>query len=83
MYMKAASKPAYDQLGAALDDTVPDCAGDGRYIADHLTNSDKQDMSEVCGACPLLTLCSTYAATERPGGGWWPGTNLKIRRNAA
>lgn len=76
MHMRPSAKPAWDRLAEALEETVPDCHDDDRYVADHLDKGDKKIMGQICGACPLLDLCMDYALSDRPRGGWWPGVQL-------
>lgn len=75
--MNPKSKAAYDRLTIAMQETVPDCDADNRYIEDQLENGEKRLLGMICSACPLLDLCMNYAITEKPRGGWWPGHNLK------
>lgn len=83
--MKPASKPAYDRLADALQETIPDCNDDSRYVEDRLEDGEKKLLGMICSACPLLDLCMEYALTEKPRGGWWPGHNLTniTRKDAA
>lgn len=76
--IRPAALPAWEKLQAALISTVPDCAGDDRYINDpaELPHEDRAVMAEICAACPLHTFCSNYATADRPRAGWWPGHNL-------
>lgn len=75
--------PAWNQLQAALAVSAPACADDARYIADALTPADKNELAEICAACPILIACAAYAATEQPDGGFWPGQQLTITRRGA
>lgn len=83
--IRPAALPAWEKLQAALISTVPDCAGDDRYISDpaELPHEDRAVMVAICAACPLLTTCSEYANTEQPAAGWWPDLNLKPTREEA
>lgn len=84
-HMRPAALPAWEKLQAALTSTVPDCAGDDRYITDpaDLPHEDRAVMAAICAACPLLTTCSEYANTEKPAAGWWPDLNLQPTREKA
>lgn len=62
-------------LAAALDEHAPACAGEPAFTADDetLTDVDRALMAWICGSCPLLQPCSTYAAATKPDGGFWAG----------
>ena len=83
--IRPAALPAWEKLQAALISTVPDCAGDDRYISDpaELPREDRAVMAAICAACPLIEHCSDYARTEKPAAGWWPDLNLKPTREEA
>lgn len=65
----------YRALVHAYQHVDPDCLDDARFTADveDLDDDDKAVMRDICHACPLLGLCTAYARTARPKGGYWAG----------
>ena len=61
-------------LSAALEDTVPPCAGDDLFTADSPSKDDQDFMRSLCAMCPLLAECHAYATAARPAAGFWAGT---------
>lgn len=83
--VRPAALPAWEKLQAALIETVPDCAGDDRYVTDpaDLLQEDRAVMAAICAGCPILHHCADYALTAKPPAGWWPHHNLKPLREKA
>lgn len=63
----------YRHLTDALQDTRPDCEDDDRFTADHLTLNEMDELSLICSACPLASLCLAYARAGKPQAGFWAG----------
>jgi hypothetical protein len=61
---------AFRLLNLALIDTDPACQNDDRFILD---DQPADTLAYICHACPLLTLCRTYAVTAKPPAGVWAG----------
>ena len=76
-----AAEEAWRALILAADDTVP-CRGPH---ADRWTSDDpeeRQAAAYMCAACPITSLCSTYADTAGERHHVWAGVD-RTRRTAA
>lgn len=73
-----AATVAFTALQDAMTETDPECRDDDRFILD---DQPADTLAYICDRCPLINLCRTYAAAERPKGGVWAGrrwhTNTK------
>lgn len=65
----------YRALCEALESSNPSCLSDWRYTVDpdDLDNTEEALMRTACRQCPLIEMCSSYAVTARPSGGFWAG----------
>lgn len=65
----------YRTLTEALDRKKPSCLNDWRFTVDaeDLDDDDKAQMHNLCRSCPLIEMCTLYATTARPRGGFWAG----------
>lgn len=77
----SAPSTAMSALSAALLTTTPACQGDDRFIAD---DQDADELAHICAACPMYTICATYARTARPPAGIWAGRryNKPLRKES-
>lgn len=64
---------AYSALTLAMEHTPAACAHVDLFIADDLNAADTDAMKTVCDTCPVLALCTAYAAIARPLAGFWAG----------
>lgn len=71
----------YAALSRALDEHLPPCTGDPRFILepqdvhpDELTHL----AMHVCRRCPLRDLCRAYGDTARPPAGIWAGKTYRL-----
>jgi hypothetical protein len=64
------SSEAYDPLTTAMDDLKPACLNDDRFTDD---STNAADVSAICKACPLYTLCRDFAQIDKPKAGIWAG----------
>lgn len=71
--MKTDERAAWEALQAALTAYTPRCAGDTRFIADDLTDTEEAYMAGICDRCPISDLCDAYAAHVKAG--FWAGRN--------
>ena len=83
LHMRPEAAKPYLRLQDAIERKQPDCLGDDRYTADHITKDERAELGRICAACPLLTPCSDYAAAAAPPAGYWPGHNLTIKSTEA
>lgn len=65
----------YRALCEALEGTNPACLNDWRFTVDpdDLDDDEKALMRDKCSQCPLIEMCTLYATTARPNGGFWAG----------
>lgn len=70
--MPPAAATALRALDSALAAENPACLNDERFVADHLTQAQRTELTNICAGCPLLTPCAAYTAAARPTGGHWP-----------
>lgn len=66
----------YEALSMAMLSVSPTCQNDDRYTADVLTAEQRDELQAKCDRCPLLALCSDYAAAvprNAPHAGFWAG----------
>ena len=71
------SSEAYEALAFAMENDRPLCADDPRFTADDLTQTDVNELGQICAICPLVEFCSAYAAIERPKVGVWAGKRYR------
>lgn len=64
---------AYERLAREMDEIRPGCVGVDLFTADELTAAQRDSLKSICDACPLLALCTEYAALSKPPGGYWAG----------
>src|SRR4051794_2484585 len=57
-----------------MDETRAGCKGDPRFIRDEQSPLDEAEMSALCDACPLRTLCAAAVGAMTVKGGYWAGT---------
>ena len=68
---------AYEALASAMEHNRPRCADNPRFIADDLTQTDVNELGQICDVCPLVDFCSGYASIERPKVGVWAGKRYR------
>ncbi|KAA9133711.1 WhiB family transcriptional regulator [Microbacterium caowuchunii] len=67
---------AFAALSFALQDIVPPCDGDPRFILEprEISRSELWHLSITkCRGCPVRKLCAAYGDAARPEAGIWAG----------